>query len=52
MKKRRGTGIVETLIAFVGLALLGFAGYNVAKTGCPLGGCGPCGTACSTPAAK
>jgi hypothetical protein len=48
MKRRRGTGILEALIAFTGLALLGFAGYNVVKTGCPLGGCSPCGSSCAT----
>ncbi|MBL9001310.1 MAG: hypothetical protein JNK25_09260 [Phycisphaerae bacterium] len=47
MKRRRGTGIIESLIAFVGLALLGIAGYNVARTGCPLGWCGPCDSVCA-----
>lgn len=34
---RRAIGALETLVAFLALAVLGFAGYNVCRTGCPLG---------------
>ncbi len=50
MKKRKGFGLLETLLAFAGLAAFGFMGFNLVKTGCPLGLCGGCASSCTTTA--
>jgi hypothetical protein len=45
MKKSRGVSLVASLIAVVGLTGLGVGGFNMVKTGCPLGGCSSAATA-------
>lgn len=39
MKNSRGSSLVASVVAVVGLVGLGVGGFNLVRTGCPLGGC-------------
>jgi hypothetical protein len=44
MKNSRGVSLVASLLSVVGLVGLGVGGFNLVKTGCPLGGCSSAAT--------
>jgi len=51
MKCACGSGLWTTIGAVVGLVAVGYGGYNLLTTGCPLGSCRDSGGAAVVPAA-